>query len=142
MYAHRDTSTIQIGINYPGSRLAVGNRDNSSKVRAAARAPEATGLVTLEGNRHPFDILCETRFTLLSCGSPESFQQSDSEINVASVARAVASPNEVVDTNRSLSEAYETTSSTFVLIRPDDYTGMITDSRDVDALQSYMSNFR
>ena len=60
----RDASTMQLGVNYRGSALARDDRDETALLRAGDRAPDATGLTTVEGERRLFDLTRGGRFTL------------------------------------------------------------------------------
>ena len=65
----RDASTLQLDVDYRGSALARDDRDETAQLRAGDRAPDATKLMTVEGERRLFDLTRGGRFTLLGFGA-------------------------------------------------------------------------
>ncbi len=55
LITRRDASTMQLGIGYRGSVLVRDDRDETAQIRAGDRAPDATRLMTVEGERRLFD---------------------------------------------------------------------------------------
>ncbi|MEU7752299.1 hypothetical protein AB0B57_04680 [Micromonospora sp. NPDC049101] len=53
---HRDASTTQLNVGYRGSALARDDREESALLRAGDRAPDATKLTTVGGERRLFDL--------------------------------------------------------------------------------------
>src|SRR6201999_3670327 len=69
MPTRRDASTIQLGVNYRGTALARDDRDETATLRAGDRAPDATRLMTTDGEHRLFDLTRGGSFTLLSFGA-------------------------------------------------------------------------
>ena len=115
-----DASTRQLGINYRGSALASDDRDETATLRAGDRAPDATGLSTADGDRRLFDLTRGGHWTLLSFAD---------------------APTDVVDTKGHLTDAYGAGEHTLVLIRPDGYIGLISDTGDASAVSDYLARF-
>ena len=125
---HRDASTMQLGLNYRGSALSRDDRDENSPLRAGDRAPDATKLMTVDGERRLFDLTRGGRFTLLNFGFPFAIPDFRPELNILHVVRQPAGPDEIADTEGHLARAYGATDRTLVLIRPDGYIGSISDA--------------
>jgi 2-polyprenyl-6-methoxyphenol hydroxylase-like FAD-dependent oxidoreductase len=124
----RDTSTIQLDVGYRGSVLAVDDRSDDAELRAGDRAPDATGLVTADGEHRLFELTAGGRFTLLSFGAP---------VEPPGVRTLQVGPG--VDRDGHLARLYGATDRTLVLIRPDGYVGLISDAGDVAAVESYLT---
>jgi len=134
----RDASTIQLDINYRGSTLARDDRDESAALRAGDRAPDATKLMTVDGERRLFDLTRGGRFTLLNFGAT-SAETVPAEVRVLSVVRNLKGRNEIVDSEGLLTRAYDPSDRTLVLIRPDGYIAMITDAGDLSAVSRHLA---
>lgn len=136
--ARRDASTMQLSINYRGSSLARDDRDDSAALRAGDRAPDATGLVTADGERRLFDLTRGGHFTLLDFGAgvPAGLPPDLQMLHVVSQRRG---PDDLVDTHAHLATSYGPTARTLVLIRPDGYVGMVSDAGDLSAVWSYLA---
>jgi hypothetical protein len=134
----RDASTIQLDINYRGSTLAHDDRDQSAALRAGDRAPDATKLTTVDGERRLFDLTRGGRFTLLNFGATPA-EIVPPEVSVLSVVRNLKSRNEIVDSEGLLAKAYGPSDRAVVLIRPDGYIAMISDAGDLSAALSYLA---
>ncbi|MGQ4514353.1 FAD-dependent monooxygenase [Streptomyces sp. DW26H14] len=157
-----DASTRQLGVNYRGSALAHDDRDESAPLRAGDRAPDATGLITAEGERRLFDLTGGGRFTLLDFGSgarsvagtaPDSRAVPRSGLRTlqvvggqAELAGHGALPGQdlpdvtsVADTEGHLAAAYGATDRTLVLIRPDGHVALISDAGDVSAVSDHLA---
>jgi 2-polyprenyl-6-methoxyphenol hydroxylase-like FAD-dependent oxidoreductase len=135
----RDASTTQLGINYRGSALAQDDRDETSKLRAGDRAPDATGLITVEGERRLFDLTRGGRFTLLNFGTEGSVEASPIQFRALHVVAQPARKDDITDSKGHLAEAYSPTDHTLVLIRPDGYIGLIADAGDISAVSNYFA---
>ncbi|SFE46256.1 2-polyprenyl-6-methoxyphenol hydroxylase [Actinacidiphila alni] len=128
----RDASTLQLGVNYRGSALARDDRDDTASLRAGDRAPDATGLTTVDGELRLFDLLRGGRFTVLDFG----------DAAVPGALRVVtqpAGPGEIADTEGHLAAAYGATDRTLVLIRPDGYIALISDTGDAAAVSDCLA---
>jgi len=135
IFIRRDATTMQLSIGYRGSVLACDDRDDTAPLRAGDRAPDATKLATVEGERRLFDLTRGGRFTLLSFG-PE-FETPG--LRTLRVVAQPAGPNDIADTEGHLAAAYGAGDRTLVLIRPDGYVGMIADAGDVSAVSRYLA---
>ncbi len=132
-----DASTKQLGVGYRGSVLARDDRDETARLRAGDRAPDATGLRTTEGERRLFDLTRGGRFTLLSFGATPAIDAPD--LTTFRVVEAPAAPGEVADTEGHLADAYGAGARTLVLIRPDGYLALISDAGDVPAVAGHLA---
>ena len=131
---HRDTSTMQLGISYRGSILVRDDRDETAQLRAGDRAPDATGLMTVDGERRLFDLTRGGRFLLLNFGPATAIDLSPFDLRLLHVVKHPTGPNELADNEGHLTRAYGATSRTLVLIRPDGYVGTISDAGDLSAV--------
>jgi hypothetical protein len=151
MSTQRDASTIQLNVGYRGSSLARDDRDETAMLRAGDRAPDATGLVTADGERRLFDLTRGGRFTLLSFGNAPTIAADASQIRTFSVVAAGEAAKlatnrldvaDVVDSEGTLARTYDATDNTLVLIRPDGYIGVISDSGETAAVSDYLDAMR
>lgn len=94
----RDASTIQLDVGYRGSALARDDRDDETPLRAGDRAPDATKLATIDGERRLFDLTRGGRFTLLTFGpeTPADFPQA--VLRTFHVVERPTGPDEIADT--------------------------------------------
>jgi hypothetical protein len=137
----RDASTTQLDVNYRGSALARDDRDEASQLRAGDRAPDATKLMTVEGERRLFDLTRGGRFTLLSFGGSICCARESSPFELQAL-RVVAQPTchgDIADTEGHLASSYGATDRTLVLIRPDGHVALISDAGDVSAASGYLA---
>ncbi|MGA5300651.1 FAD-dependent oxidoreductase [Nucisporomicrobium flavum] len=134
----RDASTIQLDVGYRGSALARDDRDEVASLRAGDRAPDATGLTTVEGERRLFELTGGGRFTLVSFGAAPAVPDG---VRTLRVVDRPAGPGDVADTRGHLTTAYGATPRTLVVIRPDGYIGLISDAGDATALSRYLADF-
>jgi 2-polyprenyl-6-methoxyphenol hydroxylase-like FAD-dependent oxidoreductase len=153
MSTKRDASTIQLNVGYRGSSLARDDRDEAAMLRAGDRAPDATGLVTADGERRLFDLTRGGRFTLLSFGDAPAIGSVPVDLRTLRVVSPSAAgenaiggngATDVVDTvvqdaAGQLASEYGATERTLVLIRPDGYVALISDAGDVAAVVDYLS---
>ncbi|WP_439378749.1 FAD-dependent oxidoreductase [Amycolatopsis lexingtonensis] len=134
----RDATTTQLAVNYRGSVLARDDRAETAALRAGDRAPDATGLSTVDGERRLFDLTRGGRFTVLDFGTaalppgPRTLRVVDRP----------AGAGEIADTAGHLAGAYGATDRTLVLIRPDGYLGLISDAGDGEAVSAYLAALR
>jgi 2-polyprenyl-6-methoxyphenol hydroxylase-like FAD-dependent oxidoreductase len=135
----RDASTIQLDINYRRSALARDDRDERSPLRAGDRAPDATQLTTVAGERRLFDLTRGGRFTLLCFGPTPAAMAPPFDLATLHVVEQPASPDELGDTEGHLVRAYGASDRTLVLIRPDGYIALISDAGDLSAVSAYLS---
>ena len=135
----RDASTMQLGISYRGSVLARDDREETGPLRAGDRAPDATKLLTLGGERRLFDLTRGGRFTLLSFGSTIAVETSRSKLKTFRVVGQPIRADDIVDGEGHLARAYGSTKRTLVLIRPDGYIALISDAGDFAAVTEYLA---
>ncbi|WP_345652202.1 FAD-dependent oxidoreductase [Streptomyces tremellae] len=131
----RDASTTQLGVGYRGSALAWDDRDEDAPLRAGDRAPDATGLTTVDGERRLFDLTRGGHLTLLAFGPAPAAPG-------ARILRVVAhpkAPGELADTAGHLARAYGATDRTLALIRPDGYLALLSDTPGPTALPAALA---
>jgi 2-polyprenyl-6-methoxyphenol hydroxylase-like FAD-dependent oxidoreductase len=135
----RDASTLQLGVNYRDSALARDDREEACQLRAGDRAPDATQLMTVDGERRLFELTRGGRFTWLSFGGVLPARESSPlELRALRVVAQPTCPGDVADTQGHLARSYAATDRTLVLIRPDGYIALISDAGDVSAVSSYL----
>ncbi len=135
-----DSSTMQLGINYRGTALASDDREEMAVLRAGDRAPDATKLTTIDGDRRLFELTRGGNFTLLNFGAATAIEAGAWSLRTLRVVRVPTGPDEVGDSEGHLARAYGATKDTLVLIRPDGYVGMISDAGDVSAVSDYFAS--
>ncbi len=135
----RDASTIELDVGYRGSALARDDRDEAALLRAGDRAPDATKLTTVDGERRLFDLTRGGRFTLLSFGAAPAVEGCPSDLRTLHVVGQPAGPDDIADTEGHLASAYGPAGRTLVLIRPDGYVALISDAGDVAAVADYLA---
>jgi hypothetical protein len=135
----RDASTIQLDVGYRGSALARDDRDETATLRAGDRAPDATALMTAEGEHRLFDLTRGGRFTLLDFGATTPGDVLPSDLRTLHVVAQPTGPDDITDTEGHLASAYGATDRSLVLIRPDGYIGLISDAGDASAVSDYLA---
>ena len=135
----RDASTIQLDVNYRGSALARDDRDDAAPLRAGDRAPDATKLMTADGEHRLFDLTRGGRFVLLSFGPTSAAEAAPSGLRTLHVVGRPAGPDDIVDTAGNLAGVYGAGEATLTLIRPDGYIALISDAGDVSAVSRYLA---
>jgi hypothetical protein len=135
----RDASTIQLDITYRGSTLARDDRDETAVLRAGDRAPDATGLATVDGRRRLFELTRGGCFTLLNFAAAPLGVAARPRLRTLHVVAHPTGPHDVADIQAHLVSAYGAIDHTLVLIRPDGYIGLISDAGDIAAVTDYMS---
>ncbi|MGH3279481.1 MAG: FAD-dependent oxidoreductase [Trebonia sp.] len=135
----RDASTIQLDVGYRGSALARDDRDDAAALRAGDRAPDATKLATVDGERRLFDLTRGGRFTLLTFGPAAAAESLQPALKTLHVVEQPTGPDDIADTEGYLATAYDASDRTLVLIRPDGYIGLISDAGDARAVTDYLA---
>nr|WP_330217021.1 hypothetical protein [Alicyclobacillus acidoterrestris] len=130
---------MQLSVGYRGSVLARDDRDETSLLRAGDRAPDATNLMTVQGERRLFDLTRGRHFTLLSFGVQPPLETSPFELRTFHVVKQPTGPDDIADTEGYLASAYGATDCTLVLIRPDGYIALISDAGDISAVSDYLA---
>jgi 2-polyprenyl-6-methoxyphenol hydroxylase-like FAD-dependent oxidoreductase len=136
---HRDASTIQLNVGYRNSALARDDRDNAAALRAGDRAPDATKLTTPNGERRLFDLTRGGRFTLLTFGDTTTAESPHYPLKTLHVVEQPTGPDDIADTAGHLTAAYNPSDHTLVLIRPDGYIGLISDTGHTQAVTDYLT---
>ncbi|HEY0240459.1 MAG TPA: FAD-dependent monooxygenase, partial [Friedmanniella sp.] len=145
MPLRRDRTTTQLDISYRGSSLAHddrsdqggADRDGAEMLRAGDRAPDATRLETTVGERRLSDLTRGGGWTLLDFGRTATTYAAAGVRNLR-VRDQAGAPGDVADLGGQLVGAYGATDTTLVLIRPDGYIGLISDSGDRSAVTAYL----
>lgn len=135
----RDASTTQLDVSYRGTALARDDRDETAPLRAGDRAPDATKLTTVDGERRLFDLTRGGRFTLLSFNAAPALDTSPLELRTLHVVGEPTGPDGITDTEGHLVAAYGATDHTLVLIRPDGYIALISDAGNAQAVSAYLT---
>lgn len=135
----RDATTMQLGVGYRGSALARDDRDETALLRAGDRAPDATKLTTVNGERRLFDLTRGGRFTLLGFGATPAAFASPFDLRTLHVVRRPTGPDDIADTEGHLASAYGAADRTLVLIRPDGHVALISDAGDISAVSDYLA---
>jgi 2-polyprenyl-6-methoxyphenol hydroxylase-like FAD-dependent oxidoreductase len=135
----RDADTTQLSVSYRGSALARDDRDETALLRAGDRAPDATRLTTVDGERRLFDLTRGGCFTVLSFGATPAVDALPSDLRTLRVVGRPTGPDDIADTEGHLAHAYGATDRTLVLIRPDGYVALISDAGDVSAVSDHLT---
>lgn len=135
----RDADTIQLGVNYRGSALVRDDRADTAGLRAGDRAPDATELVSVDGECRLFDLIRGGRFTLLDFRTRVPDGTTLPELAILRVVGRPTGPGDVADAGGHLAHAYGATDRTLVLIRPDGYIGLISDAGDLSAVSDHLA---
>ncbi|WP_432974365.1 FAD-dependent oxidoreductase [Dactylosporangium sp. CA-233914] len=135
----RDESTIQLGVNYRGCASARDDRGETAPLRAGDRAPDATKLMTVDGEQRLFDLTRGGRFTLLSFGTAPAIGAAPAALRTLRVVGRPTGADDIADTEGHLADAYGATDHTLVLIRPDGYVALISDAGDISAVSDYLA---
>jgi 2-polyprenyl-6-methoxyphenol hydroxylase-like FAD-dependent oxidoreductase len=138
----RDASTMQLGINYRDSALAHDDRGATARLRAGDRAPDVADLMTGEGKRRLFDLTRGERFTLLNFGAAATMDLRGHDLRLLHLVGERSGHDDIADPKGHLADTYGAGNRTLVLIRPDGYIGLISDSGDFSAVSDYLSAVR
>ena len=136
----RDSSTLQLDLNYRGSTLARDDRNDSANLRAGDRAPDATGLRTQDGEHRLFDLTRGGRFTLLAFGDLPPIDHAGVGLQTLQVVDAAHQPGQLADPHGYLRTAYGAKDHTLALIRPDGYLAVISDAGDTNDIQTVLAD--
>ena len=138
----RDASTLQLGIRYRDSVLSMDDRNDTAEVRAGDRAPDATGLTTVEGTKRLFDMTRGGSFTLLNFGPRITIRPENFAVTTLNIVEKASASGDVADDGGYLRPSYEAGDHTLVLIRPDGYIGMVSDAGLSLAVDEYLTALR
>jgi hypothetical protein len=142
----RDEATLQLLLNYRGSRLAHELRVGPGRIQAGDRAPDAPGLQTANGTRRLFDVFRGPHFTLIGFGAgwddvirpvEERFPRLVKSIVIG---EANAAPSSLLarDAEGHAARAYDVEGDTQMLVRPDGYIGLATEERTAAPIIAYL----
>ena len=134
----RDASTTQLDIGYRDSVLSRDDRDDSATVRAGDRAPDATGLVTVDGTRRFFDLTRGGDLTVLSFGPVPDGALEGLDVRTVRVVDRPTGPDDVADAAGHLVRAYGARAGTAVVIRPDGYIALVCDACTLAAVREFL----
>lgn len=136
----RDASTLQLDVSYRDSALSQDYRGLAVRLRAGDRAPDATHLVTMDGQRRLFDLLAGEDFVVIVFNSLTPMESIGDETRTIRVVGEITAPDDVIDREGSLAAIYEATDETIIVIRPDGHIGMINDEGSVDQVIRYLQD--
>jgi hypothetical protein len=125
---------MQLALHYRNSTLASDDRHESAKLQAGDRAPNATHLQTIEGEHRLSDLTRGGHFTLLTFGAK---QTTLPDVPTLHIVQHPVEPNDLADSEGHLTDAYGAKEQTLVLIRPDGYIGLTSDTGDVAEVEDY-----
>jgi 2-polyprenyl-6-methoxyphenol hydroxylase-like FAD-dependent oxidoreductase len=140
MTTRRDSSTLQLDVNYRGSTLARDDRNDSASLRAGDRAPDATDLRTQDGEHRLFDLTRGGRFTLLAFGDLPPIDHAGVDLQILQVVDTAHQPGQLADTHGHLRTGYGAKDHTLALIRPDGYLAVISDAGDTNDIQTLLAD--
>jgi hypothetical protein len=128
-----DPALRQLSLTYRGGPLAADHRTRPGSVRAGDRAPDAPCHDSAGLPVRIFDTLRGPQWTLLAFDAP-AISLGDGFRTVPVVRPGTAAGRgSVVDTHGHAHDAYDVHAPTYVLVRPDNYLGCLTeDPADLD----------
>ena len=103
----------------------------------ATARPTRPGSGRQQGERRLFDLTRGGGWTLLDFGRTTTTDAAAGVRNLR-VRDQAGAPGDVADLGSQLVDAYGATDTTLVLIRPDGYIGLISDSGDRSAVTAYL----
>jgi hypothetical protein len=143
----RDEATLQLLLNYRGSRLAHELRVKPGRIQAGDRAPDAPGLQTANGTRRLFDVFRGPHFTLIGFGAgwddvirlvEQRFPSLVKSV-VIGETNATASGPLAHDAEGHAARSYDVERDTLMLVRPDGYIGVATEKRAAAPIIAYLA---
>ncbi|HEX7816909.1 FAD-dependent monooxygenase [Dyella sp.] len=138
--ARRDEETLQLGINYRHAALAQEQRTTPGQRLAGDRAPDAPGLRDALGAEHRlFDLLRGTHATVLAFGETWKETLDAIDHHGDALKTLLIAPGYHDDTQGHAASAYGIEKPTLFVIRPDGYIGLVTEQRDSDVIDTYLS---
>ena len=140
MATRRESSTLQLDVNYRGSALARDDRNDSADLRAGDRAPDATGIRTPDGEHRLFDLTRGGRFTLLAFGDLPPLDRAGDGLQTLQVVDVAQQSGQLADTRGHLHTGFGAKDRTLALIRPDGYLAAISDAGDSSDIQTVLAD--
>lgn len=141
----RGAETQQLGINYRESALVARERASPTRVRAGDRAPDAPCHTADGSTVRLFDVFRGPHTTLLAFGSGHAATVAalSEQYGGAVCAHTILRPGErasgdsLVDTHGHAHRAYDIDADTLVLVRPDGYLGLVSQSQSPQAIEDF-----
>ncbi|NYF91562.1 hypothetical protein RBB79_18085 [Tunturiibacter empetritectus] len=130
---------MQLSIIRRGPALACDDHQDTAPLRAGDRAPDATKLMTVEGERRLFDLKSGGQFTLLHFGASGAVESSPFDLKNFHVVGQPIGSDDIVDSEGHLASAYCAADRTLVLVRPGGYMALISDAGDISAVSEYLA---
>lgn len=103
-------------------------------------APDATPLMTVDGERRLFDLLAGEDFVVVVFSFIMLLGGIRDETRTIRVVDEITAPYDVIDLEGSLAATYEATDDTIIVIRPDGHVGMITDQGEINETIRYLQD--
>ncbi|MCM2423820.1 FAD-dependent monooxygenase [Streptomyces sp. RKAG293] len=128
----------QLSLNYRGGPLTDASRTETGQLRAGDRAPDAPC-----GPTRVFDLLRGPHWTLLAFDAPDAdLPPATPDLHIHHIVRpdAPSAPAALIDTAGHAHAAYDVTTPTLFLIRPDNYLGTITTPSGTPNLPAYLQH--
>lgn len=136
---------LQLGLGYRWSSLARDLTGRAGRVRAGDRAPDAVCRDATGKAVRLFDVFRGPRFTFLGfgegCGGalrPAAARYADRLKTCLIAVPPGAGVDALIDDQGHALRAYDITSDTLALVRPDGYIGLTAPSHDAQAVLGYM----
>ncbi|MGO1316391.1 MAG: hypothetical protein ACTMIR_05070 [Cellulomonadaceae bacterium] len=101
--------------------------------------PDATRLADADAEHRLFDLTRGGRFTLLDFTGTTTVDAAGSDLRTLHIVEHPTRPDEIADAGGHLAQAYHATPRSLVLIRPDGYIALITDTGDTHAVADYLA---
>lgn len=133
----RSKAATQLDVGYRSSAIVDDDRDDTCQLRAGDRAPDATELLTVHGQRRLFELIGGGRFTVLSFGSAVPKTTFPAGVKVLRIVGEPMESEDIADIGGHLRDAYAASEHTLILIRPDGYISCISDAGDASTLVKF-----
>jgi 2-polyprenyl-6-methoxyphenol hydroxylase-like FAD-dependent oxidoreductase len=144
----RGPETLQLGINYRGSSLALEARKVAGTLRAGDRAPDSPCHLASGEPFRLFDAMRGSHFTLLAfdADDPETLVKAAGCQGMETRAYVIAEPGTshrgktILDPDGHARRIYDVERGSLILIRPDGYIGIIADSTSIVRVGEYLNS--
>lgn len=135
--SRRSKAATQLDVGYRSSAIVGDDRDDTYPLRAGDRAPDATELLTVHGQRRLFELISGGRFTLLNFGPAVPKAVFLPELRVLRIVDEPTENEDIADIGGHLHDAYAGSERSLILIRPDGYISYISDAGDASTLVKF-----
>jgi 2-polyprenyl-6-methoxyphenol hydroxylase-like FAD-dependent oxidoreductase len=132
----RGREVHQLDLGYPESSLAMEKPQRNGGVLAGDRAPDAPIRGAAGQPSRLFQLFKGPHWTLLAYDAQRSVVSPRANLHI----HDIASHGEFVDEGGHMGDAYGVASGDWILVRPDGYIGAIVSSKEIAALDAYMSS--